>query len=323
MLTKSNPLGAGGARLPPPALSTHATASGLPPAGDWSVDAANPADAPVWGADLLGGATPGGCIPSGPFADLRRTYPGPRCTWRGFTAAPGGGANSMDGRTFENSATLQAAIAADTPYDSFRRAVEAAHGDPHVLIGAARLDLFESRPAFTGDMRLPRTSPNDPVFYLHHAYVDSLWARRQALPGRAAEYGGRAGEAPTDVLLPFAPATVADTFRLPCVRYVPRRLPPQPTTAPGTGPRALPRSRPAVEAAVAAERAPRAAAQAAFAASTGQSAAAVAEAQAELAEAATQAVLDGAPFPLPPPPALTVRAGAPPAAGVGGGGGAA
>lgn len=271
--------------------------------GDWSLDASNPADSPVWGPDLLGGATPGTCIPSGPFADIARLFPFQRCVWRGFTTSPTG-AKTMGGQAFDDSGTLQAAIRANTTYEQFYEAIELAHGSPHVFIGAAELDPRETRPAFTGDMRLPRTCPQDPVFYLHHAYIDSLWARRQEAPGRSAdEYGGGTA-GPSDGLTPFGSATVSDTFRLPCVTYVRPLMPqnnevtfprgPGPTAAPGSSIfNRPPITRDVAKAAVTAARAPRAAAQAAFARSTGKGEAAVAAAADLLAEAGADAVLDG------------------------------
>lgn len=49
-----------------------------------------------------------------------------------------------------------------TSYEDFRRGLEAIHGDVHVLVG--------------GHMRRASVSPNDPIFFLHHAQVDRLWA---------------------------------------------------------------------------------------------------------------------------------------------------
>ena len=59
---------------------------------------------------------------------------------------------------------------------------------------AGLLSPSEVRPAIRGTMSLP-TSPNDPVFFLHHANVDRLWAAWQAAhPGKMyqpqAGYGG-------------------------------------------------------------------------------------------------------------------------------------
>lgn len=209
----------------------------------------------------------------------------------------------MGGQTFEDAATIQAAIAAPTTYHGFRLAIEVAHGSPHSAIGAAEIVGRSSDPARTGEMRLPSLAPSDPAFYVHHAYVDSLWARRQDAPGRSAtEYGGRRASR-LDRLIPFGNAIVADTFSLPCVRY----QDPLPAAEAGVEPPAVPRGgrtpvptpspaaaeREEARAAVAAERAPRAAVQADFARAVGQSVAEVVAGEELLEEAATEALLDG------------------------------
>lgn len=45
---------------------------------------------------------------------------------------------------------------------------ESMHGLSHVWVG--------------GFMFVIRVSPNDPSFYMHHAFVDSLWERYQLIP---------------------------------------------------------------------------------------------------------------------------------------------
>jgi tyrosinase len=50
-------------------------------------------------------------------------------------------------------------------FGPFQRRLESAHGDVHVAVG--------------GEMGTAR-SPADPVFWLHHANVDRIWARWQA-----------------------------------------------------------------------------------------------------------------------------------------------
>jgi Common central domain of tyrosinase len=56
------------------------------------------------------------------------------------------------------------------PFAPFQRNLEAIHGNVHNAVG--------------GDMRTAH-SPTDPVFYLHHANVDRLWARWQTGPHAA------------------------------------------------------------------------------------------------------------------------------------------
>lgn len=56
------------------------------------------------------------------------------------------------------------------PFAPFQRSLEAIHGNVHNAVG--------------GDMRTAH-SPTDPVFYLHHANVDRLWAQWQTGPHAA------------------------------------------------------------------------------------------------------------------------------------------
>ena len=56
------------------------------------------------------------------------------------------------------------------PFAPFQRNLEAIHGNVHNAVG--------------GDMRTAH-SPADPVFYLHHANVDRLWAQWQTGPHAA------------------------------------------------------------------------------------------------------------------------------------------
>lgn len=262
--------------------------------GDWSLDSATPATSPVWGTTYLGGSRPGACIPDGPFRGLRGRLPVDHCISRGFTSGTPGG---MAGMTFEEPPVLAALIAAGTPYSTFADAVELAHNQPHIAVGAAQLLDAEGEPtAPPGDMWSLRVSCGDPAFWLHHAFVDKLWADRQAQRTPTEYNGAHSGRrvSPADVLPPFG-VPVSTALTLPCVRYAPF-----PGGAAGGrrrrrvgGGKGRELRRPAVEAAVTAARAPRAAAEAAFARRAGASAAQVARGAAALVDAATDAVLAG------------------------------
>ena len=65
---------------------------------------------------------------------------------------------------------------------------------------------------WVGGSMLPMTSPNDPVFFLHHCFVDKVWADWQSLqreanpdasPHYAPEEGGPAGHNIDDQLKPW------------------------------------------------------------------------------------------------------------------------
>jgi tyrosinase len=57
-------------------------------------------------------------------------------------------------------------------------------GDFDDMMAATRFDIFDNELAFLhgqvhnwvgGEMRNPRKSPNDPLFFLHHAFIDKVW----------------------------------------------------------------------------------------------------------------------------------------------------
>jgi tyrosinase len=62
---------------------------------------------------------------------------------------------------------LVQAVLAESGFSGFQSALEGIHGGAHNAVG--------------GDMGTAR-SPNDPLFWLHHANVDRLWARWQRTP---------------------------------------------------------------------------------------------------------------------------------------------
>lgn len=119
-----------------------------------------------WVLTVLTGAPGGGLDgPRDNTSYLRRKSPG----------GSGGGvlttANSMNTtltRTVYDAASFTEGGAGATPADlpgSFRKSLEyACHNGPHGWVG--------------GSME-PMTSPNDPVFFLHHCNVDRLWATWQ------------------------------------------------------------------------------------------------------------------------------------------------
>ncbi|EKD16899.1 monooxygenase [Drepanopeziza brunnea f. sp. 'multigermtubi' MB_m1] len=119
------------------------------------------------------------CVADGPFQDLRPSYItdeyNPHCltrTWNNGTELPG----RMLGEFY--SPEMLANVQASADYATYRFQLESTpHGAVHSGIG--------------GDM-VPSTSPNDPIFYLHHGQVDhawTLWQKRD--PGkRNTEYAG-------------------------------------------------------------------------------------------------------------------------------------
>jgi len=84
-----------------------------------------------------------------------------------------------------------------------------------VFVGAG--GLFTANP---GDMGAITTGANDPVCFLHQAFIDKTWADWQA-KHNAADYGGQHRDrnvAASDALAPFG-RPVSDAFTLVCVLY--------------------------------------------------------------------------------------------------------
>lgn len=180
----------------------------------WHLDSANGANwrsAKVWGyAGGNGSSSAGYSVTSGPFKDwVSVIYNASNGT---FTSRAG------IKRQFATSGGMPAQPSlAVTPFDaspwneyqstssSFRRALEYAHNTVHNNVG--------------GDMKAG-TSPNDPIFWMHHANVDRIWAAWEARNGQgyAPVTGGPpghnlgdamrflkvAGVRPADVLAPPA-----------------------------------------------------------------------------------------------------------------------
>ncbi len=168
------------------------------PYWDWAVDRSSQSF--PWTADFLGGngdATRFGRIPDGPFRDTSGDFGSGEDPW-----IPVGDTISNDGISSTNSLRrafrtvgaeavfmsflTSAEIATsdevqdlmlEIVYDSspfsgfstgFRNSLERIHDSVHVAIGGHMERHF---------------SPDDPVFYLHHANVDRIWAQWQGING--------------------------------------------------------------------------------------------------------------------------------------------
>jgi tyrosinase len=135
---------------------------------------------------LLPRGTGGGCVTTGPFANLTAqfgpipfsqvfaggppanwTVPNPRCLSRDL--------NDWGVATFLNEDEIDAELARPTIGD-FQYYINAVgdtaglHGGGHYGVGGTMFDFF--------------ASPQDPAFYLHHAMLDLIWANWQEADGR-------------------------------------------------------------------------------------------------------------------------------------------
>jgi tyrosinase len=86
---------------------------------------------------------------------------------------------------------LVQAVLARTTFTGFQRDLEAVHGGVHNAIG--------------GDM-MTSHSPADPIFFLHHANVDRLWAQWQAAQAKA----GKANAKPPNANETLLPSSLFD-----------------------------------------------------------------------------------------------------------------
>lgn len=191
------------------------------PYWDWTRDSTRLANAPFWRASLLGGNGTGGrgVVHDGGFAD-----------WVPFRGPVDGVDKRNYGlvRFWGNDEGLEAGAAAPTiervlrrskTFDALREGIETGgHGDVHIAVGGDMADFY---------------SPNDPVFWLHHAFIDKLWADWQARPGNdPLDYGGPTIKGPdraklTDALDGFSGVTVADVMQSSalCASYAPSTTP--------------------------------------------------------------------------------------------------
>ncbi|RKP06671.1 hypothetical protein THASP1DRAFT_18167, partial [Thamnocephalis sphaerospora] len=136
------------------------------PYWDWSADAQAPEASPILSRTWFGtnGQGPNFCLKDGFYANFRPLYhaadqPG-HCIQRRFDA--GNRINAFA------SPELLADIVGNSPnFAVFRTRMEGyPHGGVHNGIGGTLSSMY---------------SPNDPIFYMHHAFIDKLWYDWQAI----------------------------------------------------------------------------------------------------------------------------------------------
>ena len=165
------------------------------PFWDWTQDAAAPTASPIWADDFMGGnglESDQWRVQSGPFAHSGGKWPVPPIPEEGL---PGPGLKRQFGvflPSLPTDADLKLAMGEvfyDTPnYDKspfvigFRNRMEGwvtQRGDPRVTTSGSQ--LHNRVHLYIGGNMAPMTSPNDPVFFLHHCFIDKAWAAWQAL----------------------------------------------------------------------------------------------------------------------------------------------
>ncbi len=153
------------------------------PYWNWTEDAGlpDPRTAPIWADNFMGGnGDPNNnwAVRSGPFRQGQWT----------IIDGNGNAAGALRRQFGINVSTLPSQVDVNnalstTPYDaspwnmtsnpSFRNRLEGWYG-------AAGPGLHNRVHVWVGGSMIPMTSPNDPVFFLHHCFVDKLWADWQA-----------------------------------------------------------------------------------------------------------------------------------------------
>lgn len=213
------------------------------PYWDWTEDAKlpDPATGPIWSADFMGGnglEADGWRVQDGPFAHRHGRWAVPSYP---DEELPGPGLKRQFGRmlpTLPSEADVKLALAEvfyDTPpYDrspftiGFRNRLEGwvtQRGDRRVQNPGSQ--LHNRVHLWVGGNMTPMTSPHDPVFFLHHCFVDKLWADWQAAqrtenpdaaPHYAPERDWATGHNLDDVLRPWS-RTVRNTLSIADLGY--------------------------------------------------------------------------------------------------------
>lgn len=198
------------------------------PYWDWTADAklADPATGPMWAADFMGGnglESDEWRVQDGPFAHHDGNWPVPPYQEDDL---PGPGLKRQFGQILPSLPTEDdlKLVMAETFYDTpnyerspftigFRNRLEGwvtQRGDSRVQKAGSQ--LHNRVHLWVGGNMAPMTSPNDPVFFLHHCFVDKVWADWQvvqtaqnpeALPHYAPERNGPEGHNLDDRLRPW------------------------------------------------------------------------------------------------------------------------
>ncbi|OCW27412.1 tyrosinase [Pseudomonas sp. S3E12] len=166
------------------------------PYWDWTQDVAAPRDSPVWADDFMGGdgvEADQWRVATGPFAEKEGNWPVPGYPEDGL---PGTGLKRQFGVVIDSVPTpadlamaMNERLYDTPPYNSspfttgFRNRLEGwitQRGDCK-NVEKPGSQLHNRVHLWIGGNMLPMTSPDDPVFFLHHCYIDKVWADWQQL----------------------------------------------------------------------------------------------------------------------------------------------
>jgi tyrosinase len=152
------------------------------PYWDWSAVNTNfKRDFDTWAK--MGGAVEAQAIPNPPFARWSSIAGGSHDVTRGFTV----GGEVPFAEYLTSPETIDRTINGGDTFAIMSAFVESIHNSPHRSIG--------------GDMDSLSFSPNDPIFYSHHAFVDLIWRRWQLAGGQNTFGGAHPGNSDTPATL--------------------------------------------------------------------------------------------------------------------------
>ncbi|KAJ9061200.1 hypothetical protein DSO57_1022878 [Entomophthora muscae] len=188
------------------------------PYWDWSLDSNAPHQSPV--LQMVGGngnSSQGYCVTQGPFEKWQVNHPQQHCLRREY---------DMGGSISPFASTESLSFDCNEPsFSDFSLRLEIKHGNPHVGIGGNSGDLTRMH------------SPNDPIFYLHHTFVDMIWEEwKQRNPDSPFEGSRFDQQVNENSVLPFFNITVRDTLDISRYCYSYSRFPrtseiPEPVSA--------------------------------------------------------------------------------------------
>ena len=188
------------------------------PYWDWAADAAlpDPKSAAVWGTDFMGGdgdPAKNNVVTTGPFQSGQWTLAGGGSLVRAF---------GQNVPTLPTQADVDAVLAV-TSYDSFPWNTDSgvsgvAGTGPsfrNQLEGWINQPQLHNRVhVWVGGSMLPMTSPDDPVFFLHHCNIDRIWAQwQQKYP--ASSYLPTTGNTGHNLTDPMWPWNAGNSLRAP------------------------------------------------------------------------------------------------------------
>ncbi|EGD75879.1 mantle protein 9 [Salpingoeca rosetta] len=171
------------------------------PYWDWTIDAMSPETSPVWNIVGGDGRNMDSCVMDGPFAHFSP------CIERSWDAS--WGMPSFDD---------VAAALAQSNYEDMAAALEALHADPRMCVGGTMVSHM---------------APYDPIFVMHHAYIDKLWEDWMTTLDNGHQFPQHMMHTTLDPF-PRTPADVLNSESALCVGYLhPGEVPPCDATAYG------------------------------------------------------------------------------------------